>query len=108
MLSNPFLPKSNCPHQRRLQILADNEATYNVIMTDSDPVRPAESLYQKPFLQLLHDALTQGTSTHTGCVSEYNGHHSKYISFSGHKTGFHLAKPGDCDIYLYDRGLGAI
>jgi spermidine synthase len=58
MLSNPFLPKSNCPHQRRLQILADNEATYNVIMTDSDPVRPAESLYQKPFLQLLHDALS--------------------------------------------------
>ena len=55
-----------------------------------------------------NDVLTRGTSTHMGCFSEYNSHHSKYISFSGHKTRFHLAKPGDYNIYLYNRGLGAI
>ena len=41
------------------QFLAANEATYDVIITDSsDPVGPAESLFQKPYFQLLHDALT--------------------------------------------------
>ncbi|EGN97653.1 hypothetical protein SERLA73DRAFT_92863 [Serpula lacrymans var. lacrymans S7.3] len=43
------------------KFLADNEATYDVIITDSsDPVGPAESLFQKPYFQLLHDALTPG------------------------------------------------
>lgn len=43
------------------KFLADNESTYDVIITDSsDPVGPAESLFQKPYFQLLHDALTPG------------------------------------------------
>lgn len=43
------------------KFLADNEATYDVIITDSsDPVGPAASLFQKPYFQLLHDALTPG------------------------------------------------
>lgn len=48
------------------KFLAENEATYDVIVTDSsDPVGPAESLFQKPYFQLLHDALTPGGSIST-------------------------------------------
>ncbi|KAL0948362.1 hypothetical protein HGRIS_010944 [Hohenbuehelia grisea] len=53
------------------KFLADNEATYDVIITDSsDPVGPAESLFQKPYFQLLHDALTPGghISTQGECM----------------------------------------
>ncbi|KAF6754709.1 saccharopine dehydrogenase [Ephemerocybe angulata] len=43
------------------KFLADNESTYDCIITDSsDPVGPAASLFQKPYFQLLHDALTPG------------------------------------------------
>ncbi|KAF9540736.1 spermidine synthase, partial [Agrocybe pediades] len=53
------------------KFLADNEGTYDVIITDSsDPVGPAESLFQKPYFQLLHDALTPGghISTQGECL----------------------------------------
>ncbi|KAI5892574.1 spermine synthase [Schizophyllum commune H4-8] len=44
--------------------LADNRATYDVIITDSsDPVGPAESLFQKPYFELLHAALAPGGTT---------------------------------------------
>lgn len=43
------------------KFLADNTSTYDVIVTDSsDPVGPAESLFQKPYFELLHGALTPG------------------------------------------------
>ncbi|CAG8722340.1 4187_t:CDS:2, partial [Acaulospora colombiana] len=48
------------------KFLADNTSTYDVIITDSsDPVGPAESLFQKPYFQLLHDALAPGGSIST-------------------------------------------
>ncbi|KAF7359445.1 Saccharopine dehydrogenase [Mycena sanguinolenta] len=48
------------------KFLAENEATYDVIVTDSsDPVGPAESLFQKPYFKLLHDALAPGGSIST-------------------------------------------
>ncbi|KAF9031397.1 saccharopine dehydrogenase [Hymenopellis radicata] len=48
------------------KFLADNENTYDVIITDSsDPVGPAESLFQKPYFQLLHDALAPGGNIST-------------------------------------------
>ncbi|KAH7886714.1 Saccharopine dehydrogenase-domain-containing protein [Phlebopus sp. FC_14] len=53
------------------KFLAANESTYDVIITDSsDPVGPAESLFQKPYFQLLHDALTPGghISTQGECL----------------------------------------
>lgn len=53
------------------KFLADNESTYDVIITDSsDPVGPAQSLFQKPYFQLLHDALTPGghISTQAECL----------------------------------------
>ena len=41
------------------KFLAENTLTYDVIITDSsDPVGPAASLFQKPYFQLIHDALT--------------------------------------------------
>jgi len=41
--------------------LSQHESTYDVIITDSsDPVGPASSLFQKPYFQLLHDALAPG------------------------------------------------
>jgi spermidine synthase / saccharopine dehydrogenase (NADP+, L-glutamate-forming) len=53
------------------KFLADNESTYDVIITDSsDPVGPAECLFQKPYFQLLHDALAPGghISTQGECL----------------------------------------
>ena len=53
------------------KFLAENEATYDVIITDSsDPVGPAQSLFQKPYFRLLHDALTPGghISTQGECL----------------------------------------
>lgn len=43
------------------KFLSNNQNTYDVIITDSsDPVGPAESLFQKPYFELLHNALTPG------------------------------------------------
>lgn len=43
------------------KFLATHEGTYDVIITDSsDPVGPAATLFEKPYFQLLHDALTPG------------------------------------------------
>ncbi|KAL9088110.1 MAG: hypothetical protein Q9159_003308 [Coniocarpon cinnabarinum] len=43
------------------KFLADRKNQFDVIITDSsDPEGPAESLFQKPYFQLLHDALTDG------------------------------------------------
>lgn len=53
------------------KFLSDNKGTYDVIITDSsDPVGPAESLFKKPYFQLLHDALTPGghISTQGECL----------------------------------------
>ncbi|KAI0919661.1 hypothetical protein AcV5_001666 [Taiwanofungus camphoratus] len=53
------------------QFLKDNTSTYDVIITDSsDPVGPAESLFQKPYFELLHNALTPGghISTQAECL----------------------------------------
>ena len=43
------------------KFLADSTSTYDVIITDSsDPVGPAASLFQKPYFELLRDALIPG------------------------------------------------
>ncbi|KAI4518192.1 spermine synthase [Schizophyllum commune Loenen D] len=43
------------------KFLAASRDTYDVIITDSsDPVGPAESLFQKPYFELLHAALAPG------------------------------------------------
>jgi len=39
----------------------DYKNSFDVIITDSsDPEGPAEALFQKPYFQLLHDALREG------------------------------------------------
>lgn len=53
------------------KFLAENTSSYDVIITDSsDPVGPAASLFEKPYFQLLHDALTPGghISTQGECL----------------------------------------
>ena len=53
------------------KFLAENKSTYDVIITDSsDPVGPAESLFQRPYFKLLHDALAPGgqISTQAECL----------------------------------------
>lgn len=53
------------------KFLADNTSTYDAIITDSsDPVGPAQSLFQKPYFELLHAALTPGghISTQGECL----------------------------------------
>lgn len=46
--------------------LSKNTSTYDVIITDSsDPVGPAQALFEKPYFQLLHDALAEGGSIST-------------------------------------------
>ena len=53
------------------KFLEDFKNTFDVIITDSsDPEGPAESLFQKPYFQLLHDALREGgVITTQGCTS---------------------------------------
>ena len=51
------------------KFLAENTGTYDAIITDSsDPVGPAASLFQKPYFQLISDALTPGG--HCCCQGE--------------------------------------
>jgi spermidine synthase / saccharopine dehydrogenase (NADP+, L-glutamate-forming) len=53
------------------KFLQENTSTYDVIITDSsDPVGPAAALFEKPYFQLLHDALTPGghISTQGECL----------------------------------------
>ncbi len=53
------------------KFLKENTSSYDVIITDSsDPVGPAASLFEKPYFQLLHDALTPGgnISTQAECL----------------------------------------
>lgn len=56
------------------KFLNDYKNTFDVIITDSsDPEGPAESLFQKPYFQLLHDALREGgVITTQGCTSPYS------------------------------------
>lgn len=48
------------------KFLSENTSTYDVIITDSsDPIGPAQALFEKPYFQLLHDALAPGGSIST-------------------------------------------
>lgn len=48
------------------QFLKDHTESYDVIITDSsDPVGPAHTLFEKPYFQLLHDALREGGAIST-------------------------------------------
>ncbi|KAH3688218.1 hypothetical protein WICPIJ_000804 [Wickerhamomyces pijperi] len=68
-LSKEYLPSMAASYQHPkvkthigdgFKFLADFKNTFDVIITDSsDPEGPAESLFQKPYFQLLHDALTE-------------------------------------------------
>lgn len=51
------------------KFLADRKNEFDVIITDSsDPEGPAESLFQKPYFELLRDALREGgVITTQGC-----------------------------------------
>lgn len=51
------------------KFLADKENEFDVIITDSsDPEGPAESLFQKPYFELLYGALREGgVMTTQGC-----------------------------------------
>ena len=52
------------------KFLADRKNEFDVIITDSsDPVGPAESLFQKPYFELIHAALKEGgVMTTQGCA----------------------------------------
>lgn len=55
------------------KFLNDYKNAFDVIITDSsDPEGPAESLFQKSYFQLLHDALREGGVISTqGCMSQF-------------------------------------
>ncbi|KKF93269.1 Spermidine synthase [Ceratocystis platani] len=54
-------PKSRVHVGDGFKFLDDFKNTFDVIITDSsDPEGPAEALFQKPYFQLLHDALREG------------------------------------------------
>ncbi|KAF3809095.1 Spermidine synthase [Colletotrichum gloeosporioides] len=54
-------PKSKTHVGDGFKFLEEYKNTFDVIITDSsDPEGPAESLFQKPYFQLLHDALREG------------------------------------------------
>jgi len=58
------------------KFLEENKTEFDVIITDSsDPDGPAESLFQKPYFQLLHDALREGgVITTQGCKPSFMNH----------------------------------
>lgn len=79
-LSKQFLPHMSAGFEHPkvkvhvgdgFKFLEDFKNTFDVIITDSsDPEGPAESLFQKPYFQLLHDALREGgVITTQGCTS---------------------------------------
>lgn len=55
------------------KFLEDYKDSFDVIITDSsDPEGPAESLFQKPYFQLLFGALKEGgVITTQGCMFSY-------------------------------------
>jgi spermidine synthase len=55
------------------KFLADKKNEFDVIITDSsDPEGPAESLFQKPYFELLYGALRDGgVITTQGCSSPF-------------------------------------
>lgn len=59
------------------KFLEDYKNTFDVIITDSsDPEGPAETLFQKPYFQLLHGALRDGgVITTQGCTFSWVGVH---------------------------------
>jgi len=79
-VSKQFLPEmSACYKDPRVTVhigdgfkfLPEHKNEYDVIVTDSsDPVGPAEALFQAPYFQLLHDAMKEGgnMSTQAECI----------------------------------------
>lgn len=67
-------PKSTVHIGDGFKFLDQYKNTFDVIITDSsDPEGPAESLFQKPYFQLLHDALREGgVITTQGCMSQFS------------------------------------
>lgn len=66
-------PKAKVHIGDGFKFLDDYKNAFDVIITDSsDPEGPAESLFQKPYFQLMHDALREGgVITTQGCTSPY-------------------------------------
>ncbi|UNI15797.1 Spermidine synthase [Purpureocillium takamizusanense] len=66
-------PKSTVHIGDGFKFLDDYKNSFDVIITDSsDPEGPAESLFKKPYFQLLHDALREGGVISTqGCMSRF-------------------------------------
>lgn len=56
------------------KFLDEYKNAFDVIITDSsDPEGPAESLFEKPYFKLLHDALREGgVITTQGCTSLFS------------------------------------
>ncbi|KAK8089911.1 spermidine synthase [Apiospora hydei] len=65
-------PKSKVHVGDGFKFLNDYKNCFDVIITDSsDPEGPAESLFQKPYFQLLHDALRDGGVITTQAESQW-------------------------------------
>lgn len=82
-LSKQYLPGMSVSYQHPkvktfigdgFKFLADRKGEFDVIITDSsDPEGPAESLFQQPYFQLLHDALREGgVITTQGCMPDFH------------------------------------
>jgi len=73
------------------KFLADKKNEFDVIITDSsDPEGPAESLFKKPYFELLHGALREGgVITTQGCPFTFTP-----FSSPKKKTKSALTRPG--------------
>ncbi|SPN97446.1 Spermidine synthase [Cephalotrichum gorgonifer] len=64
-------PKSKVHVGDGFKFLEEYKNTFDVIITDSsDPEGPAESLFQKPYFQLLHDALPENQWLHLPLITK--------------------------------------
>ncbi|KAF8067659.1 saccharopine dehydrogenase [Lyophyllum atratum] len=87
------------------KFLAENTSTYDAIITDSsDPVGPAEALFEKPYFQLMHDALAPGghISTQGECLWIHLPLISELLKMT--RTLFPVAEYGYCTIPTYPSG----
>ena len=101
-------PKLNVIFEDGIQFVKDIDRPYDVIIIDgSDPVGPAEGLFENTFMQACHDGLTQNgvitAQTESPWVADY--HSSMKQVFSAMDDIYKLSKMYLAYIPLYPAGM---
>lgn len=101
-------PKLNVLFEDGIKYVNENPVTYDIIIIDgSDPVGPAEGLFEKKFIQSCHDALAEDgvlvAQTESPWVSDY--HPSMNKVFTALDSIYHVSEMYLAYIPLYPAGM---